>query len=235
MIEDSMGQSCRSKPMYRYFLAIAVTFITLLLAANILAQKIISIWTFNVTAAAIIYPMTYVISDTITEVYGYAYLRQVIWMALYANVVMALLLEAGILLPSASIYHEQPAFAAILGHTPQIVIASLVSYLFGEFINGFFLSKLKVLTEGKHLWMRTIASTSIGQAVDTIIFTFIAFYGIFSFKQMQGLMIAVYVSKVLYAIIATPLIYGLSSFLKQREQVDAFDTDVHFNPFSLSR
>jgi queuosine precursor transporter len=216
---------------FRYFLPLATVFVSLLIAANVLAQKLIAVGPYQVTAASIIYPMTYVLADVFTEVYGYAYARQVIWSALLCNILFAVLAEAAILLPSASIWGEQEQFAAVMGHTPQIVAASMASYLVGEFINAYLLARMKVWTKGKHLWMRTLGSTVVGQAVDTVIFTGIAFYGILTGSQMISLMITMYVLKVLYEVIVTPMVYLVTGFLKKREMVDVFDQTTNFNPF----
>ncbi len=227
--EDKMN---RAEMPFRYYLPLAMCFVSLLIAANILAQKLIVVGPYNVTAASIIYPMTYVLADVFTEVYGYAYSRQVIWGALFCNILFAVLAEVAILLPSAPIWNEQSQFAAIMGHTPQIVAASMVSYLVGEFMNAYVLARMKVLTKGKHLWMRTIGSTIVGQALDTVIFTGIAFYGILNGEQMVSLMITMYILKVLYEVIVTPFVYALTGFLKKRESIDVFDQEINFNPFA---
>ena len=216
---------------FHYYVPLAMLFASLLIAANVLAQKLIAVGAYDVTAASIIYPMTYVLADVLTEVYGYNNFRRVIWGALICNIAFALLSEAAVLLPPSSIWHEQEAFAAIMGHTPQIVFASMISYLVGEFMNAYVLAKLKIKTQGKYLWVRTIGSTIVGQALDTVIFTAIAFYGFLNAEQMVRLMGTMYVLKVAYEVLVTPLVYALTSFLKRREHVDIFDKDTNFNPF----
>ena len=231
-LDQPIHHAAKAQVVFHYYVPIAMLFVSLLIAANVLAQKLIAVGGYEVTAASIIYPMTYVLADVLTEVYGYANFRRVIWGALLGNIAFALLSEAAILLPPASFWHEQEQFAAIMGHTPQIVFASMVSYLVGEFMNAYVLAKLKIKTQGRHLWLRTIGSTVVGQASDTVIFTAIAFYGILNAQQMTSLMITMYLLKVAYEVMITPLVYALTGFLKRRENVDVFDQDTNFNPFS---
>lgn len=231
---DKDKPSYQAAMQFKYFLPLATVFASLLIAANVLAQKLIPVWGYQVTAASIVYPMTYVLSDVLTEVYGYSCARVVIWSALLCNILFALLSEIAIMLPSAPIWHEQEQFAMIMGHTPQIVAASMVSYLVGEFMNAYVLARLKVLTDGKHLWIRTIGSTVVGQASDTIIFTSLAFYGILNFNQMLSLMVTMYALKVLYEVLLTPFVYWLTAFLKRHEKLDVFDEETNFNPFAMS-
>ncbi len=230
-VNNQIHHANKAQVTFHYYVPMAMFFVSLLIAANILAQKLISVGAYEVTAASIIYPMTYVLADVLTEVYGYRNFRPVIWGALFCNIAFALLAEVAILLPPASIWHEQEQFAMIMGHTPQIVFASMVSYLVGEFMNAYVLAKLKVKTQGKHLWMRTIGSTVVGQASDTIIFTAIAFYGILDAHQMVSLMGTMYILKIAYEVMVTPLVYVLTGFLKRRENVDIFDRDTNFSPF----
>ena len=142
------GVESQLRMPFKYYLPLAMCFVSLLIAANVLAQKLIAVGPYQVTAASVIYPMTYVLADVFTEVYGYAYARQVIWSALFCNILFALLAEVAIVLPPASIWGEQAQFAAIMGHTPQIVAASMASFLVGEFMNAYVLARTKVLTKG---------------------------------------------------------------------------------------
>jgi uncharacterized integral membrane protein (TIGR00697 family) len=234
---------------YRFFPLVASVFVTCLIVSNIIAVKLVSFGTLPVIgvlilpAAVIIFPLAYIFGDVLTEVYGYARARQVIWIGFGCNALAVLAIWVGGLLPAAQIWTAGPynspnaaqqAYDAILGFTPRLLLASLTAYLFGEFLNSFVLAKLKVATQGKWLWVRTISSTLVGQLADSGIFIAIAFTGILPLSAIVQLAVAQWLFKSLYEIIATPFTYIAVSFLKRAEKLDHFDRQTNFNPLTVS-
>lgn len=219
---------------YKYYDLLMAAFVTVLICANMIgAAKIVTVWGFTFGAGILFFPLSYLFNDILTEVYGYKHSRKVIWagfIALAFASLMALLIVA---LPPASGWKDQVAYERVFGGTWRIVLASLIAFWAGEFVNSFVLAKLKVKTEGKFLALRTIASTVFGDAVDSLIFYPIAFYGIFSNELLITVMLTNYVLKVLWEVLATPLTYKVVGFLKRREQEDFYDVNTDFNPFSL--
>ncbi len=235
---------------YRFFPLVASVFVTGLIVSNIIAVKLVSFGTWPVfgvlilPAAVIIFPVSYIVGDVLTEVYGYARARQVIWIGFGCNALAVLAIWAGGLLPAAPIWNAntysspnaaQQAYEAILGFTPRLLLASFTAYLFGEFLNSFVLAKLKVVTHGKWLWMRTIASTLVGQLVDSGLFIAIAFSGILPLAGLVQLAAAQWLFKSVYEILATPLTYIAVNFLKRAEKIDHYDRQTNFNPLAMGR
>src|SRR6185436_11945591 len=177
----------------------------------------------------------YLFGDILTEVYGYARSRKVIWAGFGALIFASLMAFAVTALPAAKTMsaEQQSAINLIFGQTPRIVLASLIAFWSGEFVNSFVLAKMKILSRGKHLWTRTIGSTFAGEAVDSLVFYPVAFFGIWSNEQVVGVMIGNYFIKVLWEVLATPLTYKIVNFLKRAEHEDYYDKDTNFNPFSL--
>jgi uncharacterized integral membrane protein (TIGR00697 family) len=185
-------------------------------------------------AADLIFPVTYIIGDILTEVYGFKRARKAIWIGFSCNLFAVLAIALGQYLPGSSDWQSQDAYAAILGSQPRIVFASFTAYLFGEFMNSFVLAKMKIWTEGKWLWSRTIGSTIVGQAFDTSIFLTVAFYGVMPTGFLIHLIGFQWLFKVCYETAATPLTYVVVNYLKRREGVDVFDRDTVFTPFALT-
>jgi len=215
------------------FLILACLFVMFLLLSNIIAGKLIQVFGLVLPAAVILFPLSYLFGDVLTEVYGYRKSRLVIWVGFACNALMALIFLAVIALPYPSFWHNQNAYATVLGMTPRLVSASLVAYWAGEFSNSVVLSLMKKLTGGRWLWTRTIGSTVIGQGVDTLIFIAGAFYGLVPGGALIQMVIAQYVWKVAYEAAATPLTYLIVGWLKRVEKVDTFDWGVRYNPFRL--
>lgn len=215
------------------FVIISSLFVMCLLISNVIAGKLISLWGIILPAGAILFPITYIFGDILTEVYGFKKSRLIIWIGLAANIFMALVFTAVIKLPYPSFWKEQTAYATVLGMTPKLVIASLIAYFVGEFCNSALLSKVKVITNGKWLWFRTIGSTAIGEGVDTVIFISITFGGIVPNSILLQMIIMQYLFKLIYEIICTPLTYIIVGWMKKKEGVDTFDRNVKYNPFSL--
>jgi len=216
-----------------YYAPLAMLFVMFLMMANLTSQKLVAVGVGMLTGGDFIYPATYVISALLTEVYGYAMSRKVIWFGLGCNVVMLAAIKMVILLPSATGWSlsDQAAFVAVLDRTPQIVLASLTAFFIGEFTNTCILAKTKVFTEGKYLGVRAVFSTIIGQAIDSVCFTLIAFWGFLNWHELGVLMLTMYMFKLVVELAALPLIYVLARFLKRREGVDIFDRHTKFNPF----
>jgi uncharacterized integral membrane protein (TIGR00697 family) len=219
-----------SRPISTLFLVITALFITSLIAANVIAVKIIDPFGWVVPAGIIIFPATYIFGDILTEVYGYARARQVIWLGFFCNLVFVLAMVAGERVPAASFWDGQEAYERILGYTPRLLLASFVAYLAGEFLNSFVLARLKVATRGRFLWLRTISSTVVGQGADSLIFATIAFYGEVPDPALREIIWHVWVLKVAYEALATPITYVIVTRLKAVEGVDHYDHDTNWSP-----
>jgi len=212
------------------FIACAALFVTCLLTANVVAAKLVAVAGVVLPAAIVVFPLSYVVADVLTEVWGYAAARRVIWLGFGCNLVMVAAVWAGGALPPAPFWTGQAAWDAILGQTPRILGASFAAYLVGEFTNAFTLARLKIATEGRWLWTRTIGSTVVGQAVDSAVFVGLAFGGTVPAGALVWIMAGQWAAKVLYEAAATPLTYAAVGWLKAREGVDAFDHRTDFNP-----
>jgi uncharacterized integral membrane protein (TIGR00697 family) len=216
------------------FISCAALFVTCLLTANTMATKLITIGGVVLTAGIVIFPISYVVGDVLTEVWGYAATRQVIWLGFACNTLMVAALWLGGELPAAPFWKGQGAYETIFGHTPRVLVASFLAYLVGEFANAFVLAKLKVATQGRWLWMRTIGSTVVGQALDSAVFVTLAFAGVVPAGALVHIVAAQWIFKVVYEAAATPLTYAAVAWLKSREGLDAYDRHTDFNPVRLS-
>jgi uncharacterized integral membrane protein (TIGR00697 family) len=215
------------------FLTCAALFVTCLLTANTIATKLVTVGGIVLTAGVVIFPLSYVLGDVLTEVWGYAASRRVIWLGFACNALMVGAVWLGGEIPAAPFWKGQAAYDEILGQTPRILGASFAGYLAGEFANSFVLAKLKILTRGRWLWTRTIGSTLVGQALDTAIFVTLAFAGTVPGAVLAGLVAGQWAVKVAYEAAATPLTYAAVAWLKASERVDAYDYDTDFNPLRL--
>src|SRR6266480_2586188 len=215
------------------FIACAVLFVTCLLTANTIATKLISVGGLILTAGVVIFPLWYVLGDVLTEVWGYAASRRVIWLGFACNALMVLAIWLGGAIPAAPFWKGQGAYDEILGQAPRVLGASFVAYLAGEFANAFVLAKLKVLTRGRWLWTRTIGSTLVGQGFDTVIFVTLAFAGTVPTGALGAIIVAQWAVKVAYEAAATPLTYAAVGYLKASEHVDVYDYGTDFNPIRL--
>jgi uncharacterized integral membrane protein (TIGR00697 family) len=220
-----------TQPLLRYYDVVASMFVAIYLISLVATTKIVALGSFQVPGALIIFPISYLAGDILTEVYGYARTRRVIWLGFIAAALLSLVLYAVQLLPAAPGWEHQAAYEAILGVVPRITIASLIAYWAGEFANSFVLAKMKIWTNGRMLWTRTIGSTIIGQAVDSIVFGTAAFAGVLPAATVFTIVGSLYLLKVLYEIIATPFTYAAVNFLKRQEGIDTFDRKTAFTPF----
>ena len=221
----------------RWLTPIASLFVATLIISNIIAVKLVTIAGLTLPAAVILFPITYIIGDVLTEVYGYARARQVIWTGFFCNLVAVVAIWVAGLLPSvpfwnAGLYTDpdeaQKAYMAILGFTPRLLVASFIAYLAGEFLNSIVLAKLKVKTRGRFLWLRTITSTVIGQGADSAIFISVAFIGVLPSSLLLSAIISQWLFKVAYEVLATPLTYLVVNTLKKAEGIDYFDEGTKF-------
>jgi uncharacterized integral membrane protein (TIGR00697 family) len=181
------------------------------------------------------FPISFIFGDILTEVYGYAASRRVIWAGFVALAFASLMAWVIVKMPPAPDWHDQAVYNAAFGNTWRVAIASLVAFAVGEFVNSFVLAKMKILTQGRWLWTRTIGSTIFGEAVDSLIFFPLAFYGTgeISNELMPKLMLAQFISKVLVEVVFTPITYKVINFLKHHEHQDFYDINTNFNPFKL--
>lgn len=217
-----------------YFVAIVAVFITCLMTANVIAVKLIALSGWIMPAGILIFPLSYIAGDVLTEVYGYRQARRVIWLGFLCNAVLTGTIFLGQVVPPASIWDGQEAYERILGYTPRILMASFFAYLVGEFANSFVLAKMKIATRGRWLWMRTIGSTLVGEGLDSLVFILIAFSGVIPSAALGSAILTQWVVKTLYEVIATPLTYSVVRFLKTKEKIDVFDTNTRFNPLLIS-
>lgn len=217
----------------KYLELLTVLFITTLLISNIIAVKIGSFGGYFLPVAVIIFPLSYIIADVLTEVYGYAVMRHVIWLGFFCNFASVLIIAAARAIPPAPFFTGNEAFDQILGATPRIFVASLTAYLFGSFLNSFVLAKLKVVTKGRYLWLRTITSTIVGEGIDSFIFISMAFYGVFPEQQILSLIVMQWSFKCAVEIVLTPLTYLVTGALKKTEKIDYYDTKTNFSPLKF--
>lgn len=218
--------------VFKYYDLLASIFIVVLVISNLVGQKICNIGGYPVSGAQLLFPITYIFGDVFTEVYGYGGSRRIIWIGFAANALMAGLGNLIVALPAAPGWKNQEAFATVFHQVPRLVLASLIAYWCGEFANSFTLAKMKLITKGRYLWTRTVGSTVVGQAVDTMILSVIAFTGEVPGAELVKLIVAAYLFKVAYEVIATPLTYAVVGFLKHTEGIDTFDYKTRFTPFA---
>jgi uncharacterized integral membrane protein (TIGR00697 family) len=216
---------------FRYYDLMVSAFVAVLLISNLVAPKLVAWGPFVFSGAQLLFPITYIFGDIFTEVYGYAGSRRAIWNGFLASILLTTISAVIIQLPSAPAWDKQGAYETVFGSMPRIVIASLTAYWCGEFANSFVMARMKVLSNGKYLWMRTIGSTIVGQAVDSILVVSIIFAGNVPLSTLLNLMVSGYGGKVIYEALATPLTYAAVNWLKRVEGVDIMDTHTSFNPF----
>lgn len=216
-----------------WFIIAVVIFITCLITANITAVKLVNIFGFVLPAAIVIFPMSYIFGDVLTEVYGYRQARRVIWLGFFCNLIAVVAIWLGQVLPPASFWEGQAAYERILGYTPRLLMASFLAYLVGEFANSFVLAKMKIATKGRWLWTRTVGSTLVGEGLDSLVFMTLAFAGTIPITGLASAIVTQWLAKSAYEAAATPLTYAAVNFLKRREGIDVYDYDTPFNPLLL--
>ena len=243
------GPATTGQRQFRYFDLVMAAFVTVLLLSNIIGAAKLSALSMNwwpdgwwpapdgmfiFGAGILFFPLSYVLGDVMTEVYGYARARRVIWVGFAAMVFMAFMSWAVVAMPPADSWSGQSAYEQVFGLVPRIVLASIIAFWAGEFVNSFVMARMKILTRGKALWSRTIGSTVVGQGVDSLLFYPIAFLGIWETKDVLLVMVTNWALKVLWEALLTPVTYAVVDWLKLREGVEIFDTDTDFSPFAKS-
>jgi uncharacterized integral membrane protein (TIGR00697 family) len=230
-----MLQPPRRSRVSPLLLAVSALFVACLVTSNVIAVKLVRLGPLTVTGAIALFPLAYLFGDVLTEVWGYAVTRVVIWTGFLANIVAVAFVAIAIALPADPSYPDQAAYARILGQSPRLVAASLVAYLCGEFLNSFVLAKLKLITRGRLLWTRTIGSTLIGQGVDSVVFVGLAFAGVLPGAVISTVVLNLWLVKVIYEVLATPLTYAIVILCKRVEGLDTYDRDTSFAPIPLSQ
>jgi uncharacterized integral membrane protein (TIGR00697 family) len=220
------------RPRFRYLDSLIQAFVVVLLISNLVAPKITALGPFRISGAQLMFPITYIFGDIFTEVYGYAASRRAIWSGFLASALMAIMGMVTVALPPAPEWHDQEAFAKVFNFVPRLVVASLIAYWCGEFANAFVMAKLKVVTQGRFLWVRTIGSTAVGQLIDSIVVMTIAFAGSIEASAIVRLIFSGYLAKVAYEAAMTPITYLVVNGLKRAEGIDVYDANTDFNPFS---
>ncbi len=223
-----------TRRVYKYYDLVMVSFVTVLLCSSLIGVgKVCQIAGFSVGAGVFFFPISYIFGDILTEVYGYARSRRVIWAGFAALAFASVMTWAVIALPPAPDWPHQSAYVIVYGQTPRIVLASLVAFWAGDFVNSYVLAKLKLKTAGRFLWLRTIGSTVVGQGVDTLIFYPLAFLGEWPTPLVLAVMTSNFLVKVGVETVMTPATYQIVGFLKRAEQEDYYDRETDFNPFTL--
>jgi len=208
-------------------------FVAILLLSNLIgAAKVSSLWGFTFGAGVLFFPLSYVLGDVLTEVYGYARARRVVWAGFVAMAFMSFMAYVVVGLPAAEGWAGQAAYKQVFGQTPRIVMASLIAFWAGELANAYVLARMKILTRGRYLWTRTIGSTIVGQAVDSLIFYPVAFYGVWPDHLLVTVMLSNFVLKVGWEAALTPVTYRVVGALKRVEHEDFYDVDTDFSPFT---
>jgi uncharacterized integral membrane protein (TIGR00697 family) len=215
------------------FLVVAAFFVTALVVSNIIAVKLVQISGRVFPAGLVIFPLSYLLGDVLTEVYGYRAARAVIWLGFACNLLALAAIQIAIALPAAPFYEQQEAYEDVLGTTWRIFLASLTAYIVGELANAYVLARMKLATGGRFLWTRTIGSTVVGEGLDSTIFVTIAFAG--TGAGLLNPILTTWAIKVGYETIATPFTYAIVNYLKRAEGIDVFDRQTDFNPFAVGR
>lgn len=227
---------------FKYYDFAMAAFVAILICSNLIgAAKLVQFFELNIFgwnagvfgAGILFFPLSYVLGDVLTEIYGYARARRVVWAGFAAVLFMAFMSWVVVAMPPAPGWDGQSAYEQVFGLTPRIVLASIVAFWAGELSNAFVMARMKVMSGGKHLWQRTIGSTIVGQGVDSLIFYPVAFLGIWTPSQVVTVLITNYLLKVLWEVVLTPVTYRLVAFLKRAEGVDVYDRDTDFTPFSV--
>ncbi len=228
-----MGDATKPPAMTWRLLTFAGLFITCLLTANVVSAKLTSAGGLILPAGVIVFPLSYALGDVVTEVYGYATVRRIIWLGFACNLLMVAVIWLAGHLPPAPFWKGQAAFSEVFAQTPRILAASFLAYLGGSFANSYVLAKLKIVTQGRWLWTRTLGSTVVGQGLDSLIFVVLAFAALVPPAVLGGIILSQWLVKVVYEAAATPITYMVVGWLKAREGIDVYDRETDFNPLRL--
>jgi uncharacterized integral membrane protein (TIGR00697 family) len=231
----SAGPGRKRVPASPWFTIVVAVFVTTLIVSNIIAVKLFEVGGLVLPAGVVIFPISYIVGDVLTEVYGYARARRVIWLGFGCNLLAVLAIQVAIALPPAGFWAaNQPAYETILGFTPRLLLASFAAYLVGEFANAAVLAKLKVATGGRYLWTRTVGSTLVGQGLDSAVFITLAFVGVMPGPALVPAIATQWLVKTAYEVVVTPLTYLVVNWLKRVEHVDVYDHATPLNPFAVA-
>ncbi|QQS19728.1 queuosine precursor transporter [Candidatus Saccharibacteria bacterium] len=218
---------------YRYYDLFVAASVATLIISNLGAMKLVAIGPIITDGGAILFPLAYILGDVMTEVYGYKHTRRAIWVSFTWLLLMIAVLGIVQHMPAVDGAPNVAEFNAVFGFVPRIVAASLLAYLVGEFVNSFILAKMKIRAKGKHLWQRLVASTILGEAIDTTIFCMVAFYGLITGAQMVNYILVGIAFKITVETLMLPVTYRVIGWLKTREQTDHYDKQTNFNPLSV--
>lgn len=233
MNEQAIPISVTTNQPYKYFSYVMVGFVTVLLCSNLIGPaKIAEVAGYTFGAGVLFFPFSYIFGDVLTEVYGYARARRVVWTGFAALAFATIMSQVVLAFPPAPGWADQVALQTVFGTTWRIALASLIAFWAGEFVNAYVMAKIKIWMTGRLLFVRTIGSTIAGQGVDSLLFYSIAFYGLWSNELLLTVMFSNYLLKVLWEALMTPFTYKLVGFLKRHEHVDIYDTTTDFNPFA---
>jgi queuosine precursor transporter len=233
--DDGIIATSQPPTAFRYYDVVMAAFVAILLLSNLIgAAKLSTVAGYTFGAGILFFPVSYVIGDVLTEVYGYARARRVIWTGFAALTFMAFMSFVVVAMPPAASWQGQAAYQEVFGSTWRIVIASIVAFWAGEFVNSYVMARMKVLTRGRMLWSRTIGSTVVGQGIDSLIFYPIAFLGIWETQDVLTVIVTNWALKVIWEAALTPVTYVVVGKLKAAEGVDLFDMDTDFSPFATS-
>ena len=234
MMDDEVGSAKASQRTYRYYDFLMAAFVTVLICSNFIsAPKRVTLGPITFGAGVLFFPISYLFGDVLTEVYGYARSRKVVWAGFTALVFASVMSWVVLRLPPDPTWKNQEAFEAVFSGAPRVVLASMMAFFVGEFVNSFVMAKMKLRTAGRFLWLRTIGSTVVGEAADSLIFYPVAFLGIWDNASLLKVLVTNYVLKVTWEVVATPLTYLVINTLKRAESEDHFDVGTNFTPFSL--
>jgi uncharacterized integral membrane protein (TIGR00697 family) len=225
----------RSQKRYKYLGVITVFYVTMQLVSDVTAGKLINLGGYGVSVTVLYFPVTYIFADILTEVYGYARARAVLWTVLVCSVIAGLTYQLVVFLPPAAGFDANEAYVRVFSQVPRILIGGWLAVFSGEILNDFILAKLKILTMGRFLWVRTIASTIIGQLANTVVFYTIGLYGVIPTGVLIQAVLAGWILKTLVEIIMTPVTYYIVGALKRSEGEDVYDTQTNFNPLIVER
>jgi uncharacterized integral membrane protein (TIGR00697 family) len=215
------------------FMVLGMLFTVCLIVSNIVEQKLILIGPYEATAGLLLFPITYIVNDLIAEVWGYRKVRLIIWNGFLMNFLAVLVFKLSIWVPGSENFTNQTAFASVLGNTERMVIASFIAFLFGAFLNAFVMSKMKILQKGRGFSIRAIVSTIVGEGADSLVFFFIAFSGVIPLDDLWKLIFTQAAMKTGYEIIALPITNYLVKWVKKREGIDVYDTEISYNPLNV--
>jgi len=219
------------KNNYKLFHGLAMIYVTMLLVSNTIAVKLIAFQGFVLPAGILCFPVAYIFGDVLTEVYGYKKTKSIIWWGFACLALMSIFYYLAIITTPASFWKKQEEFSQIFGIVPRIALSSFIAYLVGSFLNAYIMSLLKVKTNGKHLWLRTISSTIVGEGADSVVFNLSAFLFVFPFNDVLYIAFSGFILKTLYEIIATPVTYIIVNKIKSIEHEDVYDKNISYNPF----